>query len=368
MIVKNESQVIRRCLNSVLPFIDCWSVVDTGSTDGTHELVRDTLKHLPGQLHERPWKDFGHNRTEALELARPWGDYSLVIDADETLEAPAGFQRPKLEAEAYYTRHRSSTSVVSFLRLQFFKTTAPWRYEGILHEVAIGGGKHRLGRVEELLCVGHFDSARNQVDAKEKYGRDARVLEEALKREPDNARYRYYLARSYRDAGEPQKALENFLRRADMGGWEEEVWHSLHIVGEISAQLGKYHAAVAAQLQAYQFRPTRAETLCSLAQLHRIRKEHHLSYLFAQQAVCIPRPDDLLFVDDSVYEWRALDEFGIAAYWVGEYQKSLDAAIKLLNGAALPADQRERVEQNRRFAESKLEAKRAGDSTEAPQT
>lgn len=362
MIVKNESQVIRRCLDSVLPFIDCWSVVDTGSTDGTQQLVRETLKHLPGQLHERPWKDFGHNRTEALELARTWGDYSLVIDADEALETPANFQLPLLEADGYYTRHRGSASVVSFWRLQFFRTTAPWRYEGVLHEVALCDRKHRTERIEGLLCVGHFDGARNQVDAREKYGHDAQVLEKALENEPENARYRYYLARSYRDAENPQKALENFLKRAEMGGWEEEVWHSLHTVGEISAQLGKYHAALASQLQAYQLRPTRAETLCALARLHRTRKEHHLSYLFAQQAVRIPKPDDLLFVDDSVYEWRALDELSIAAYWVGEYQQSLDASSELLNGGALPADQRERVEQNRRFAASKLETKHASAS------
>ena len=359
MIVKNESQVIRRCLDSVLPFIDSWCVVDTGSTDGTQQLVMDALKHLPGQLHERPWKDFGHNRTEALELARPWGDYSLVIDADEAFETPANFQLPRLEDDGYYTRHRGSTSTVSFLRMQFLKTTAPWRYEGVLHEVVVCHRAHRKGRIEGLLCVGYFDGARNQVDAQEKYGRDAQVLERALEKEPENARYRYYLARSYRDAGNPQKALENFLKRAEMGGWEEEVWHALHMVGEISAQLDRYHAAVAAQLQAYQLRPSRAETLCSLARLHRVRNEHHLSYLFAQQAVRIPKPDDLLFVDDSAYEWRALDELCIAAYWVGEYQQALDTANKLLKDSALPADQRERVEQNRRFAASKLAEKAA---------
>ena len=32
MIVKNEAHVIERCLASVLPLIDKWSIVDTGST------------------------------------------------------------------------------------------------------------------------------------------------------------------------------------------------------------------------------------------------------------------------------------------------------------------------------------------------
>jgi hypothetical protein len=58
MIVKNEARVIRRCLDSVMPLIDCWSIVDTGSTDGTQAIIREHMRFLPGSLHERPWKDF----------------------------------------------------------------------------------------------------------------------------------------------------------------------------------------------------------------------------------------------------------------------------------------------------------------------
>ena len=91
MIVKNEAGVIRRCLDSVRPFIHHWVIVDTGSTDGTQKLIREYLADVPGELHERPWKNFGHNRSEALALARGKSDYILVIDADEELVASPGF-------------------------------------------------------------------------------------------------------------------------------------------------------------------------------------------------------------------------------------------------------------------------------------
>src|SRR5712671_3331456 len=98
MIVKNESAVIARCLASVKPWVDCWTIVDTGSSDGTQDIVRDAMRGLAGELHERPWRDFGHNRTEALELARGKADYILIIDADNIFCAPENWQWPELTA------------------------------------------------------------------------------------------------------------------------------------------------------------------------------------------------------------------------------------------------------------------------------
>src|SRR3990167_10039713 len=81
MIVKNEKEVIARCLNSCKHLIDYWVIVDTGSTDGTQDVIRKELKGIPGELHSRPWVNFGHNRQEALLLAKKKGDYILFMDA-----------------------------------------------------------------------------------------------------------------------------------------------------------------------------------------------------------------------------------------------------------------------------------------------
>src|SRR6266850_5078965 len=99
MIVKDEAHVIERCIESVLPFIDCWAVVDTGSTDGTQEKIRSLLADLPGELIESPWKGFAESRNESLRLAEGQADYMLVMDADHVFKS----SRPlKLTADAYY--------------------------------------------------------------------------------------------------------------------------------------------------------------------------------------------------------------------------------------------------------------------------
>jgi glycosyltransferase involved in cell wall biosynthesis len=94
MIVKNEAGVVQRCLDNVLPFIDHWIIVDTGSTDGTQKIIQDHLSDVPGELHERPWRNFGANRSEALELAKSKADYVLIIDADDVLDTVPGHTIP----------------------------------------------------------------------------------------------------------------------------------------------------------------------------------------------------------------------------------------------------------------------------------
>ena len=101
MIVKDETKVICRCLESVKPLIDYWLIVDTGSHDGTQQMIKDFMKDIPGELHERPWVNFAHNRNEALTLAKDKADYLLFIDADDKLEIAKDFVRPKLDKDSY---------------------------------------------------------------------------------------------------------------------------------------------------------------------------------------------------------------------------------------------------------------------------
>lgn len=101
MIVKNESNVITRCFDSLKDLFDYWVIVDTGSTDGTQDIIKDYLKDIPGELIERPWVDFAHNRSEALVYARGKADYIFTIDADEVLSREPNFTLPTLTADSY---------------------------------------------------------------------------------------------------------------------------------------------------------------------------------------------------------------------------------------------------------------------------
>src|SRR5438132_996624 len=127
MIVRNEAPVIARCLAALRPHIAHWVIVDTGSADGTQDLVRAALADVPGTLHERPWIDFAHNRNEAMALAQGHGDYLLIIDADDVLQADQPL--PPLTHGAYLLREVDSVSGTEFSRIHIVRTGLPWRWE-----------------------------------------------------------------------------------------------------------------------------------------------------------------------------------------------------------------------------------------------
>jgi len=349
MIVKNEAGVIRRCLDSVRPLVDHWVIVDTGSTDGTQRIIREHFADVPGELHERPWKNFGHNRSEALALARGKADYMLVIDADENVVIEPGFELPS-GADVYLVQCNFENSAVSWHRATFVKASLPWRYEGVLHEYLECGQPPERKKLDHIRVVSHTDGARNK-DPVSKYRNDAALLEQAVRDEPGNARYVFYLAQSYRDAQEPEKAIEAYERRVGMGGWAEEVYFSLLQIAVLKQRLKRpSESVVAAFLRAYAYRPTRAEALVEVAVHCRLTAQWALAEMFARTALGVPPSEDILFVDIGAYTWRPLDELAIATYYLHKYEESATLNRRLLAGSDLPAAQRRRVQENLDFA------------------
>jgi glycosyltransferase involved in cell wall biosynthesis len=355
MIVKDEAPVIARCLESVRPLIDAWALVDTGSADETQAIVRRRLASLPGEMIERPWVDFAHNRTEALELARGRADYILVIDADETLEADAGFRLPTLAADAYDVEVRYDG--IGYQRRQLLRDGLDWCYRGVLHEYVDCEQARTVGRIAGLRTIVRHDGARARDPLT--YQRDALVLARALLEEPENSRYAFYLAQSYRDAGELEAAIRAYRKRAAMGGWREEVWCSLYQIALIEQRLERaWPEVMQSFLAAYAAAPDRAEPLFRIGVHYQSRGEHQLASLFLERAVAIPTPGaERLFVERDVYDFLLAIEYAVAAHYSGELVAAVETCNALLRSAGLPPEAAAHVIRNRRFSLDALHPK-----------
>ena len=372
MIVKNEKDIILECLNSVYKYIDRYDITDTGSTDGTQEIIKNFFeeKGIPGEVYQSDWKGFGdHNgkdgsRTESIRNCDGKAEYCWVIDADDYIEVgDAGFQWPDLmDADSYVLRIQRGDFV--WWRNQVFKTGTDlsWRYVGVLHEYAECNKKE--GRVTKKVEGDYFIVARtlgherNQTqDAIQKYSRDAELLEEALKEEPGNHRYMFYLAQSYFDSQQWTKAFDAYQRRVAAGGWEEEQWYSAYRMA-IVASIEKRHWPEVHQLylQAYNLRPSRAEPLWQLARICRQeRDEPRIAYLYAKTASEINMPEnDILFISTDVYKWQALDEFAACAFYCHDFVRGYEASARLLENPNVPDEEKQRISQNMNTYRHKL--------------
>jgi glycosyltransferase involved in cell wall biosynthesis len=354
MIVRNEAHIVHETLETVVPYISSWVIVDTGSDDGTQDVIRSYMAKagIPGELHERPWRNFGHNRSEALELAQRHGDYIWVIDADDLVVGTLDFG--DLTADTYLLQYGGPTSL-RYWRRQLFRDGMPWRYEGVVHEFAECDVPWVQARVEGDYYINSRRLGSRNLD-QQKYARDRDLLVLDVARHPDNTRSVFYLARSYYDMGEFEDAREWFLRRADMGGWEEEVFYARYQAAQAMAKIGDPWPEVEfAYLRAWEVRPTRAEPLFAIAQQYRIDQRYHLGHLFAERAAALPLPEgDELFVHRDVYAWHALDELAICSYWIGEYIETIALCQRLLAGSETPDEERERIAGNLDFSLSAL--------------
>lgn len=353
MIVKNEVHVIERCLESVLPLIDYWVIVDTGSTDGTQDAIRNFMKKngVTGELHEHPWKNFGFNRNQALELALGKSEYIFFIDADEYLVYERDFKLPPLVKDRYYITVSHSGTLYG--KLQLVKSTLKWNWVGVLHEYLSSQEASSTATLEGITTVYTSEGARSKDPLK--YKNDAAILENALLEEPNNERYHFYLAQSYRDAKEYEKAIGFYQKRASMGGWDQEVFYSLLQIALIKEELEYPNEEVIENyFQAFTFRPSRAEPLYRIANLYRRIKDFEKGYKVASIASIIPYPDDLLFVEGWIYEYGIELEQSACAYWIGNYKECQKLALRILAKPNLPEEIKDCAKRNLEYANAKL--------------
>jgi hypothetical protein len=285
-------------------------------------------------------------------------DYALIIDADDILVCEHGFDpgafKAGLEADLYHVAIRHGS--VHHYRPQICNNRLEFRFRGVLHEFIEGSAGHSSGTAAGIYIQAGVEGARSADP--DKYRKDAALLERALLAEEDpflRSRYTFYLANSWKDCSEVEKALATYLDRAGLGFWDEEVFISLRCAADLKAQRGHPDfEVIGTYLRAYEACPRRAEALHGAARYCRASGKYHQGYMFAKQGLEIAQPNTGLFVEPWIYDYGLLDELAVNAYWTSRYDVCLGACVRLLQEGKIPEEMRERVEMNAGFARGKV--------------
>ncbi|HKN93317.1 MAG TPA: glycosyltransferase [Thermoleophilaceae bacterium] len=219
MIVKDEEEMLPRCLEAVHDAVDEMVIVDTGSSDSTVEIAESFGARV---LHHEWTGDFAEARNLSLEAAT--GDWFLYLDADEVLvreDAPrlremAGetWREAFFFVETNFTGDLDDGMAVNHNTLRMYRNRPEYRFEGRIHEQIAhclpGGMPERIG--QPSVRIEHYGYLGAVRDAKEKSRRNIELLERQLEESKPTAFLCFNLGSEYAAAGDAQRALYEFER------------------------------------------------------------------------------------------------------------------------------------------------------------
>ena len=301
MMVKNEEEMLPRCLNSIKHLVDEIIVVDTGSTDNTVEIARS----FGAKIYHHLWEnDFSKHRNQSIGYAT--GDWFLIIDADEELDAyelkkkdlknslskaPKGlhcFLIKVLDKDKEENIASASESA------RIFKNNVGVEYRGIVHNTA-----RYSGSVAPLdLRLFHYGYALSEEQMQDKYKRTSGLLLTRVEKDPlDHAAY-FYLFQVYMEMKESQRAVgyaNQCLEILSQGG-ESEVNPSFYY--------SLYHGVANAYIKTQLYE--KAETMARRG-LDIIPDEVDLFYDLAAIGYFTNNPD--LMIEGGQNYLRVVDDF-----------------------------------------------------------
>lgn len=329
--VKNESTIINRLLQSVKPYVDAIVIYDTGSTDTTVELVNTFLKEeqLPGKVYIGPFVNFGVSRTHSFLKCQEWiremgwnakDTWALLLDGDMALDAP--LQLPTDSSVAGVSLKQQNGSLI-YTNIRLLRCSEPWICKGATHEAWICKDKTSILSPNPIL-IDHNDGGSKE----NKFERDVILLLNDLSDNPLDTRTHFYLGQTYMSLKEYASAIKYLKKRIDLGGWDEEIYVARVYLGECYEASGNDAEAVYTWITAWNSRPHRTEAAIHLIQHYRKQKNSQfVAWLFLEKVLTENRENnDILFVNTQNLSYDIWEEFGILAFYVN---KKEEARIKL---------------------------------------
>jgi glycosyltransferase involved in cell wall biosynthesis len=357
-IVKNESHCILTMLESAIKISDAIVIADTGSTDGTQDIIRKfgEENNIPTYVFERPFDDFENSRNFGMQKARDvvkelgWNEndcWTWWCDADETIIVDSKFDKNQFKNDLYMMN--TFIGQMKYTRNTFARVSKPFRFYGPIHEFIICDDKNITSGLAENIHVDvKMIGASWQGNIPTKYLSHAHILEKYINENRQDPRWIFYTAQSYHDSAsipdnreENEERLRRSLKyyRERVGrtdGYAEEIYYSQYRIGTIMKVIEEpWNLTHQELLKAYSMDPLRGESIKTIIDYYLQVGEWSLAYLYTKFAVenfhgKNPYPTRLLFVDESLYNWKFLESHAAACFYCGKNTESKETYNKIL--------------------------------------
>lgn len=297
IMVKNGGELFEKVLTENLPIIDRWTILDTGSTDGTQDIVRKVLKNKKGQLFEEPFINFRDSRNRCLDLAGNNCKYNLMLDDTYII-------RNNLRSFLNTVRGDQFASSFSLLILsddvEYYSnritiSERKLRYMYKIHEVIQDTNNDT--NVVVPKNAGFVEDLRAPYMEKRTMDRkmyDLKLLYEMVQEDPQNPRHYYYLAQTYNLLEDYNNAAFWFHKRAtsELKGHKQEAVDSWFELARIyNFKLNRpWNDCEEIYKKAYEADPSRPEALYFIGIHYFLEGNKALAFEYFSKAFAIGYP------------------------------------------------------------------------------
>lgn len=310
-ILRNESKVVERLLESTKKIISYVSICDTGSTDNTIELVKNwsDMNKIPYSIHEEKWINFGLNRSNSFLAAKrafPDASYYLLLDGDMIMEVDPSFNVNDLNLDEYMIEQRNRG--VNYHNTRLVSSKKLFRCVGATHEYWSCVEDSIKGKISTLIIQDMNDGGSRS----DKHERDIRYLMEGMRRNVTSShllgRYCFYLGQTFQGVSKYKLSDFWYNKRIDYGGWDEEIFYSSMQLAENKLRRAKYDEALVLFFNAWNKRPIRSEPVLGLCKCFRELGMKIVARSYIETGKKIPTPADGLFLSAAAYDGSAFGE------------------------------------------------------------
>ena len=315
IMVKNGGPLFEQVLTENLPIVDRWTVLDTGSTDGTQDVVRRVLAGKRGQLVEEPFLNFRDSRNRCLELAGPVCKYTLMLDDTYAIRG---------DLRSFLTTIRSDQFANSYSLLilsndseyysnRVLKSADKLRYMYTIHEII--QQKDNVTVVIPKTAASIFDHRADYMEKRtmDRKRYDLDRLFEMVRDDPANPRHLYYLAQTYSLLEDWTNAAKYFELRATstLEGFNQEAVDSFFELARLyNFKMGKPWALCEETYKkAYDLDPTRPDPLYFIGIHYLLEDQKRVAYDYFTRAFALGYPVHTQFSLKPTLSYHFLPKF-----------------------------------------------------------
>jgi FkbM family methyltransferase len=228
VMVKNGGDLFEKMLLENLHLIDRWTILDTGSTDNTIEIINRVLENKKGRLFQEPFINFRDSRNRCLDLAGKTCKFNLMLDdtyiVKEDLRTFLEVVRGDQFADSFSMIIKSDD--MEYCSNRITKSANELRYIYKIHEVITN--ENNTNVIVPITNAFVYDERAEYMEKRtmDRKQYDLKLLFEEIEENPDDPRNYYYVAQTYNCINEHEKAAEYFLKRAfhkNVGFLQEKV-------------------------------------------------------------------------------------------------------------------------------------------------